>query len=143
MSYLPYDPGVLPTSPAPVSGTRIAFEVEGLPPAKEVGRSIRNVSHPRYSAFVALRKAATAAMAGRAWSHGPVRLEVVVYLPSFESGPTLLDYFSGIEDTLDGCSGYTFTYLPIMFEDDCQVVDASSSLVISSVKHYSVCVEYL
>jgi hypothetical protein len=32
-------------------------------------------------------------------------------------------------DTLDGSSGQTFTYLPIVFQDDCQVREAQASWV--------------
>ncbi len=32
------------------------------------------------------------------------------------------EYLGGVLDTLDGSSGVTFTYLPIVFEDDSQVV---------------------
>jgi hypothetical protein len=67
MKILPYDPGNIPSAPAPSVGERIIFEVEGLPPYKEIRLSIRNVKHPRYSSLVALRAAATRAMAGRAW----------------------------------------------------------------------------
>jgi len=33
-------------------------------------------------------------------------------------------YAMGVEDTLDGGHGETFTYLPIVFEDDCQIIDS-------------------
>ena len=59
---LPYNPGLIPTKQAPVAGDKISFTVEGLPPKKELSRSIRNIIHPRYKAFSDLRKAASKAM---------------------------------------------------------------------------------
>jgi len=61
-------------------------------------------------------------MAGRAWSFGPIEQRVTLSGPRDLSRWTLVDYMGGIMDTLDGSSGRTFTYLPIVFEDDCQVV---------------------
>jgi hypothetical protein len=34
----------------------------------------------------------------------------------------LLDYVGGVMDALDGSHGPGFTYLPIVYQDDCQVV---------------------
>lgn len=70
MVSLPYDPGVIPSKSAPSPGDTITIEAEGLPPYKDISRSIRNITHPRYDAFVALRKAATVAMNGRGLLHG-------------------------------------------------------------------------
>jgi len=78
MNILPYDPGVLPSLPAPSAGERIAFRVDGLPPYKDVSQSIRNVTHPRYASFVALRNAAIASMNGRAWYFGPIKLDLTL-----------------------------------------------------------------
>ena len=75
-------------------------------------------------------------MAGRAWIVGPVRIEFVLCAPGFESGKVLLDYVSGIEDTVDGSSGYTFTYLPIVIEDDCQICQCKARLVVSKEVSY-------
>jgi hypothetical protein len=55
MTILPYNPGVLPTVSAPSKGEWIVIKVEGLPPYKEIRRSIRNTKHPRSDSFVALR----------------------------------------------------------------------------------------
>ncbi|TGN84203.1 hypothetical protein EOW77_0022355 [Bradyrhizobium yuanmingense] len=119
---LPYDPGTLPTRLAPKAGDIIRIEVEGLPPAKTIRQSIRNADHPMHQSFARLRRQATAAMAGRAWVFGPVALKITLFGPSSNDGPSLVDYLGGVMDTLDGSSGPTFTYLPIIFEDDCQVV---------------------
>ncbi len=50
---------------------------------------------------------------------------------------TLNDYLGGIMDTLDGSSGYTFTYLPIAFEDDAQVTDCTMNWERASGTGYS------
>ena len=62
-------------------------------------------------------------MGGRAWVFGPVAVSITLFGPS-NGGASLVDYMGGVMDTLDGSSGLTFTYLPIVFEDDCQVVQS-------------------
>lgn len=109
---LPYDPGTLPTRPAPKAGAVIRIEVEGFPPAKTIHQSIRNAKHPKHESFALLRHKATAAMAGRAWVFGPVAVNITLLGPS-NGGSSLVDYMGGVMDTLDGSSGPTFTYLPI------------------------------
>ena len=71
---LPYDPGVLPTLPAPKPGDVIRSEVEGLPPPKTNWSVDPQSKRPMRESFVALRRGATAAMAGRAWVFGPVNM---------------------------------------------------------------------
>lgn len=51
---------------------------------------------------------------------GPVRLNFIFYAPKLER--RLLDYIGGVMDTLDGSHGMSFTYLPIVYQDDCQIV---------------------
>ena len=46
-------------------------------------------------------------------------------------------------DTLDGSSGFTFTYLPIAFEDDCQVCECHNQFVESSETFYEIEIEFL
>jgi hypothetical protein len=121
---LPYDPGVLPTLPAPEVGDVIRTECEGLPPIKTIRQSIRNSDHPMHSSFMALRRAAIAAMGNRAWVFGAVALNLTQFGPRSDAGPSIVDYLAGVMDTLDGRCGITFTYLPIVFEDDCQVVQS-------------------
>lgn len=139
---LPYDPGTLPRLPAPAPGEAITVHVPGLPPRKGISRSIRNPAHPRYEAFRALRAAATEAMAGRAWWFGPIRLELYIYV-SRPWEDSVLDYMAGVEDTLDGCHGFGFTYLPVVFEDDQQVVEANMRVVESTEDRYEVRVTFL
>jgi hypothetical protein len=97
-----------------------------LPPAKNRRHSIRNRTHPLFYSFVALRKAATLAMAGRAWSFGPVELHLEICSLDELDFYTLNEYMGGVMDTLDGSSGSTFTYLPIVYEDDCQVCGSTT-----------------
>ena len=143
MEVLPYAPGVLPTLPAPTVGERISIRVDGLPPYKDVSHSIRNVTHPRYESFIALRGAATAAMKSRAWYFGPIRLDLTIYAPSLHPRRALTDYMAGVMDTLGGSSGFTFTYLPIVFEDDCQVCAGASSFAESDDEYYEIQIEFM
>ena len=137
MNHIPYDPGILPTKPPPKSGDVIEFEVAGYPPYKDESFSIRNPKHRDYSRFTKLRTAGFIAMDGRAWSFAPIRMDLTLYAPEFEKNKTLLDYTAGIEDTLDGSSGFTFTYLPVVFEDDCQICEGGSRLIVSAETRYS------
>ena len=142
-AFLPYDPGVLPTFKAPNPGEMFELTIAGFPPAKSRRHSIRNRTHPLFHSFVALRKAATTAMAGRAWSFRPVELHLVVRSPDEMNFYGLNDYLGGIMDTLDGSSGYTFTYLPIAFEDDSQVTGCTMNWQYASGIDYSLKVVFL
>ncbi|MCK5506635.1 MAG: hypothetical protein KAJ10_15835, partial [Thermodesulfovibrionia bacterium] len=53
---LPHDPGIIHSKQALCHGETIAIKVEGLPPYKDIPRPIRNINHPSYDSFVALRK---------------------------------------------------------------------------------------
>jgi hypothetical protein len=75
-------------------------------------------------------------MAGRAWYFGPVGLRLTVFGPASADRWSLNEYLGGIMDTLDGSSGQTFTYLPIVFEDDCQVADARAEWIESRQTSY-------
>jgi hypothetical protein len=140
---LPYDPGPLPTRPSPEHGESFTIELSGLPPYKDISQSIRNVSHPRYDSFVALRRAAIDAMDGRAWYRGPIQLDLTIHAPALHKNRTLTDYLGGVMDTLDGSHGPTFTYLPIVYEDDRQVMDCRTQYVQSTVEKYMVRVVFL
>ncbi|OGO78538.1 MAG: hypothetical protein A2203_00690 [Chromatiales bacterium RIFOXYA1_FULL_46_5] len=78
MSMLPYDPGVIPTKPCPSDGEIVEIYVAGLPPYKDLHQSIRNQKHRAHDRFIALRKIAIEAMAGRAWSFGNIELNIQV-----------------------------------------------------------------
>ena len=58
--------------------------------------------------------------------HEAVGLDLDVHAPNLEPGRALVDYVGGVMDTLDWSHGTHFTYLPIVYNDDCQVCDASS-----------------
>ena len=121
MHFLPYDPGKLPTKKPPSKGDTLFIRVTGLPSFKDLHFSVRNPEHPNYDNFKRLRDEAIKAMDGMAWYFGPVQINYTLYGPEISSKRTLLDYMVGIMDTLDGSCGSGFTYLPIVFEDDCQV----------------------
>ncbi|HEX6372490.1 MAG TPA: hypothetical protein VF006_26455 [Longimicrobium sp.] len=120
MTVLPYDPGQLPTRPAPAAGEVLEIAVEGYPPYKDIRQSIRN------------RR-----------TFGPVGLDLTIYAPQLAPGYTLVDYLGGVMDTLDGSSGYTFTFLPIVYEDDCQVVISNMRFVHSESVRYTLRVTFL
>lgn len=140
---LPYQPGVLPTRTAPRSGEHLHIEVEGLPPIKDRNRSIRNRAHPLHSRFLELRRVATEAMDGRAWVFGKVALEIVVRSRRAAEAYWLDDYLSGVMDTLGGSAGMTFTFLPIVYQDDCQVDSATTRWEESDLQGYSLRVLFL
>jgi hypothetical protein len=141
--FLPYDPGILPSAPAPAKGEKISITLSGLPPYKEERASIRNPKHPRYSAFVELRKAATEAMSGRAWYFGAIGMDLTIRAPRLPKKLRLVDYAAGIQDTVDGSHGFGFTYLPVVFEDDCQVCDGRSVWKQAEEERYTVVFEFL
>lgn len=131
--YTPYDPGVLPSKPAPQAGESFVLKIEGFPPRKNRSRSIRNVTHPFYDRFVRLRSAATRAMDGRAPYRGIVGLELTMFCQERYRWDILNEFMGGVMDTLDGSHGPTFTYLPIAYEDDCQV--SMGNIGIRASKH--------
>ncbi len=140
MSELLPNPGVIPTLPAPSSGERIIIHVTGLPPYKDLSISVRNPKHPNHASFAELRNEAIKVMGGRAWYDGAVKLDLTLYAPSLDRN--LSDYIGGIEDTLDGSHGMTFTYLPIVFQDDCQVSCIDAKFVKSDETSYSIEIEF-
>lgn len=100
------------------------MRVTGLPPFKDIHFSVRNPDHSNYEDFKRLRDEAIKAMGGMAWYFGPIQINFTLYAPAISSKRTLLDYMAGIMDTVDGSCGSGFTYLPIIFEDDCQVASS-------------------
>jgi hypothetical protein len=143
MSLLPYDPGVLPTKPAPTVNEIITLEVLGLPPKKTIPKSIRNRTHRQHSSFLALRQAATVAMAGRAWVFDAVALDLTLYAPTGVDRWALLEFQGGIMDTLGGSSGQTFTFLPIVYEDDAQVCDLTQRWTHSETTRYVLIIKFI
>jgi hypothetical protein len=141
--FLPYDPGILPWKASPSPGDKLILELPGVPPRKATNRSIRNKRHPHHSAFLALRSAAILAMDGRAWTFGPVKMDLTVFSPNPIGHFELNDYFGGIMDTLDGSSGTTFTFLPIVFEDDCQLASGDTNWALAKDCHYKLKITFL
>ncbi len=137
------DPGPLPTKKPPKSGEKVGFVVDGMPPFKELRASIRNPRHRHYARFTALRAAAIKAMNGRCWYDGPVALHLTMHAKKLDEGKRIFDYLSGVFDTLDGSHGTYFTYLPIVFQDDCQVEDSRVSIRDSEKSFYTVEIKFL
>jgi len=134
-------PGPLAARSAPKPGESISLHLDGLPPFKEVRRSIRNPRHPRYEAFQRLREAAIAAMDGRECYSGAVGAVLRLYAPQLDR--SIGDYAAGIEDTLDGSHGVHFTYLPIVYQDDCQVCSWHSVFVRTAEMFYELEITFL
>jgi hypothetical protein len=137
------DPGVVPTKPPPQEGDHITIRVDGYPPYEGGKRSLRSPKNPLYQRFLDLRRAATVAMDGRSWYDGEVQLKVTFFFPGRKWPDKLVDdrelyYFSGIMDTIDGSHGKSFTYLPIVIQDDAQVRLGEWEVVDSNYPHYEV-----
>lgn len=137
------DPGPIPTLPPPRPGEVIEITGVGYPPKKDRSFSIRNVRHGKYRAFVDLRRKAIEAMDGRAWYDGPVELDFTLYSPTFTPYYEVTRYAGGVMDTLDGSHGPTFTYLPVVYQDDCQVVVGSGHYVESNDTWYKIKITFL
>jgi hypothetical protein len=75
-------------------------------------------------------------MAGRACYPGPIELNIKI--SALELDRSLPDYLGGIMDTLDGSHGRSFTYLPVVYQDDCQAVSASVGRKSEQCDSYSV-----
>jgi len=141
--FLPYDPGILPSAPPPRPGDTISVRLDGLPPYKDEHFSIRNPRHKIHARFMALRQGAIQAMSGRAPYRGAIGLDFVMHTPEFEKNRTLTDYMGGIMDALDGSHGAQFTYLPVVYEDDCQVCDGRNQFRPSTNRFYEITVQFL
>lgn len=118
-------------------------QIDSWPPWKDIHQSIRNRKHKDHARFAILRRAATGAMAGRAWSQGPICLVLRVWGPALEPGRALLDYESGVMDTLDWSHSPSITYLPIAYEDDCQVTESDATFATALNVGYSVDLVFL
>ena len=143
MKILSYDPGKLPIKHSPRSGEVIIIEVEGLPPFKDISSSIRNPNHKIYNRFVKLRQETIKIMDGRAWYKGPIQFDLKIEAPAMEKGKSIIDYLGGVMDTLDGSHGPNFTYLPIVYEDDCQVASGRHSYHSNNDEKYIITITFL
>ena len=138
---LELEPGILPTRPAPTAGEQISISVAGLPPFKDTKFSIRNHKHPQHEAFAHLRREAARIMAGRRWYDGPVAMKLTLRSNTLDK--PLVDYCGGVMDSLDGSHGDTFTYLPIVVQDDCQICSGESEFVKDSESSYTVEITFM
>ena len=82
-------------------------------------------------------------MDGRARYLGPVKMDIEIHGPQDAWDKSLLDYVGGISDTLDGSAGPTFTFLPIVYQDDCQIVGGQWSFIEADSTRYMVKVTFL
>jgi hypothetical protein len=81
-------------------------------------------------------------MAGRAWCFGPVELRLDLHSAHREDDAGLQTYVSGIMDTLGGSAGRSFTFLPIVYQDDCQIASIHSRWFLSTEERYVVEVRF-
>lgn len=82
-------------------------------------------------------------MGGRKWYDGAIKMCFTLFAECFEHKKKLLDYDDGIMDTLDGSHGPAFTYLPIVYQDDCQVAASESEISPSDRIYYTVEITFL
>lgn len=82
-------------------------------------------------------------MDGRAWYFGPVKLDLIIRSPQKMKYWEIIEYVGGIMDTLDGSSGVHFTYLPIVYEDDCQVAIGDSRHELADQESYEIEITFL
>jgi len=141
--YLYPDPGKLPDKPEPKPGSKIKLKVSGFPPYKDIKFSIRNTKHRHYERFANLRSTAIINMKGRKWYDGPIEINLKVHAPDLEENKDHIDYTGGVMDTLDGSHGPSFTYLPIVYQDDCQVSIGRYTFIKSSKIFYTLEIVFL
>jgi hypothetical protein len=130
------NPGTMPSKPEPKQGSKIRLKIDGYPPYKDVKYSIRNPKHKHHDRFIILREEAYLKMRGPKWYDGPIEMNLEIYAPKLEDKKGLNDYVGGIMDTLDGSHGQYFTYLPVAYQDDCQVALGSHRFIESSEFFY-------
>ena len=82
-------------------------------------------------------------MKGRAPYDDAVSIHLELSAPTLEEGKALVDYLGGVMDSLDGSHGETFTYLPIAYEDDCQVVSSKCEFIESDAASYRLRISFL
>ncbi len=80
-------------------------------------------------------------MGGRGWYGGPIEIDFTLYAPMLNKA--LVGYLGGIFDTLDGSHGFTFTYLPVVYQDDCQIVSSNSRYLQCHETKYSLKISFL
>lgn len=134
---------VMAIYPCPKRGEKLRINVTGKPPFKDGSFSIRNPKHKIYRRFVKLRQNAIKVMKGRKWYEypSPIQLKLTYFMRILDR--SLGDYDQGIMDTLGGSHGYSFTCLPIIYQDDNQVHEVHSQYVKARSERYSIEVVFL
>lgn len=120
---------------------KVIIKVKEIPPYKDIGRSIRNKKHRDHHLFEKLRTAAKKAMQGQRWHDGPI--EMAVHYRRCKGKRRSIDYEGGIMDTLGGSHGPTFTYMPIVYQDDCQVCSLKWSEEEFDTDEYEIVIGFL
>ena len=83
-------------------------------------------------------------MDGRAWTSQQIRLHTRITAPAaLRERHTALGFVSGIMDSLDGSHGRSFTFLPVVYEDDCLVNGFCVQWTDHSNPAYEIDVEFL
>lgn len=136
------DVGALPTLDAPAPGERLRLRLDGAPPSKTFGRSMRNDRSTQRPRFMALRRAAITAMSGRKWYEDGVGLTLTYWAPQ-PASLLAQRYLDGVMDTLGASQGPTFIYLPIAYLDDCQVVYAQVAAKTADTTGYELVIDFL
>lgn len=135
--------GVIPTKKAPGRGEMIRLTIKGLPPAKNLSMSIRNTKSKDYGAFKKLRLAGLKTMNGRRWYDGPIKVSITFFSTDKNLAVFKHSHIGGIMDTLGGSHGFTFTYLPIVYQDDCQPTEIVRSIKQAKDTYYVIEIEFL
>lgn len=76
-------------------------------------------------------------MAGRRWWTGAVELNLIIHT-NRELDLDLYLYLGGVYDTLDGSHGPSFTFLPILYQDDGQICNSRTCSHLASTNYYTV-----
>lgn len=134
--------GTIPIKKPPSKKEKIFITVDGLPPAKNLSISIRNKKSKDFESFKKLRLAGLKAMKGRRWYDGPIKIFVTYLVPDQGFRMIGKNYIGGILDTLGGSHGFTFTYLPIVYQDDYQFTEGIQIVKLSKITHYTIDIEF-
>ena len=82
-------------------------------------------------------------MDGRSCYRYGIGLTLTIWSPAEIDRWTILDYVGGIADTLDGSHGPSFTYLPIVYEDDCQITRIDFDFLPADHEEYQLKIDFL
>jgi hypothetical protein len=76
-------------------------------------------------------------MASRRWWTGAVELDLMIHT-NRDLDLDLYLYLGGVYDTLDGSHGPSFTFLPILYQDDGQICNSRTCSHLASTNYYTV-----